>query len=96
MDAPRCAEAYDIALLMYRVTSDDALTWALLAAGADKEDIPQIMSTRAGIGRLNTMLAEIADAAHDGDNGIPTVTGEIRRVSSVCFQVSEPSSLSGQ
>ncbi|MCY3865604.1 MAG: hypothetical protein OXG68_09205 [Chloroflexi bacterium] len=65
-DAPRCAEADDIALLMYRVTSDDALTWALLAAGADKEDIPQIMSTRAGIGRLNTMLAEIADAAHDG------------------------------
>lgn len=58
---PACAEAYDIAWLMYRVTSDDVLTWALLAGGADEEDIPQSMSTRAGIGRLNTMLAAIAE-----------------------------------
>ncbi len=58
---PACAEAYDIAWLMYRVTGDDALTWALLAAGADEEDIPQSASTLAGISRLNTMLAEIAE-----------------------------------
>lgn len=65
---PACAEVYDIAWLMYRVTSDDVLTWALLAAGADEEDIPQSMSTRAGIGRLNTMLAEIPYAAEDADD----------------------------
>jgi len=64
---PACPEAYDIAWLMYRVTGDDVLTWALLAAGADEEDIPQSASTRAGIGRLNTMLAEIADATHDAE-----------------------------
>ena len=64
---PACAEAYDIAWLMYRVTGDDVLTWALLAAGADEKDIPQSASTRAGIDRLNTMLAEIADARHDAE-----------------------------
>lgn len=53
---PACAEAYDIAWLMYRITGDDVLTWALLAAGADEEDNPDSASTRAGIGRLNTML----------------------------------------
>jgi len=58
---PACAEAYDIAWLMYRVTGDDVLTWALLAAGANEEDIPQSASTLAGIGRLNTMLAEIGE-----------------------------------
>lgn len=60
MECAELAAAAEVASL------DDALTWALLAAGADEEDIPQSMSTRSGIGRLTTMLAEIADAAHDG------------------------------
>ena len=37
---PACVEAYDIAWLMYRISGDSLLTWALMVAGAAEADIP--------------------------------------------------------
>ena len=58
---PACAQAYDIAWLMYRVTGDSILTMALLVAGA-AEDIVLYSATAGDMSRLTTMLLEIGDA----------------------------------
>ena len=60
---PACAEAYDAAWLMYRVTGDDVLTWALLAAGAAEDEIPYSAPVRANMRRLADMLLAIESAA---------------------------------
>ena len=65
---PACAEAFDIAWLMYRVTGDDMLTWALLAAGAAEEDIPYTAPLRANMRRLADMLSAIAGATQDAES----------------------------
>ena len=59
---PACAEAYDIAWLMYRISGDSLLTWALMVAGAAEADIPYSATALEGR-RLNDMLAAIDDAA---------------------------------
>ncbi|MYD10357.1 MAG: hypothetical protein F4X02_09980 [Chloroflexi bacterium] len=62
---PACAEAYDIAWLMVRVTGDDMITWALLAAGAAEDEIPYNAPVRANMRRLADMLSAIKGAAQD-------------------------------
>ena len=62
---PACEQAYDIAWLMYRVTGDDVLTWALLAAGAAEDEIPYSAPVRANMRRLTDMLIAIESAAQE-------------------------------
>lgn len=62
---PACEEAYDIAWLMYRVTGDDVLTWALLAAGAAEDEIPYNVPVRANMRRLNDMLIAAENSAQE-------------------------------
>ncbi len=64
---PACAQAYDIAWLMYRVTGDSILTMALLVAGAAEDDVPY-SATVDDMSRLTTMLNEIGVATDSADD----------------------------
>lgn len=64
---PACDDAYDIAWLMYRITSDSVITWALMAAGDAQDDISH-SATALDMSRLNEMLNDI-DAATAGSQG---------------------------
>ena len=64
---PACAQAYDIAWLMYRVTGDSILTMALLVAGAAEDAVPY-SATVDDMSRLTTMLKEIGDSTDNADD----------------------------
>ncbi len=63
---PACADAYDIAWLMYRISGDSVTTWALLVAGAAEEDIA-FSATAQDMNRLDEMLNAIGDASAGSD-----------------------------
>ena len=58
---PACAEAYDIAWLMYRITGDFAVTLALQVAGAQDADIAYLPQLLDNMDRLDLLLSEAED-----------------------------------